>query len=212
MLVVALLIANYSLKSQSFKFGTITADVGVGFGLYGISSHSPVNNEDISGIGLIGTLPCVDAEFGLLRFIGVGVHYRRGTYGGYKGGKIRGTDFCPMVDFHVANKKDKFDLVLGVGYGFSNMNTPNIGSESLKASGGLLRVQIAPHIYFGKYVGMFIRVAYNQHMLNNNIELIDSNGKVYTQADGATWNMAGVEFNFGVAAKFDIFKKKEESK
>lgn len=213
LLVLAVVVLlNLTTKSQSFKFGTVTADVGLGFGMYGIRAHSPVNNSDVSGIAIVGTLPTVDAEFGLLRIIGVGVHYRRGTYGSYQGGKIRGNDICGMVDLHLANKKDKFDLVIGAGYGMSSMITPSTSSDKLSAKGGILRVQVAPHLYFGKYVGMFFRVAYNKHLLSKNIEMIDSGGKVYTEADGATWNMGGLEFNFGVAAKFDLFSKKEESK
>jgi hypothetical protein len=37
----------------------------------------------------------------------------------------------------------------------------------------------------------------------------DSGGKVWTNADGATWNMGGLYFEFGVAGRFDLFKKGE---
>ena len=200
-----------TLTAQSFGFGTIAGDAGVGFGMYGIQSHSPVNNEDISGIAIVGTMPSVDVEFGLLRLLGVGVHYRRGTYGSYNGGKIRGNDICGMVNLHLANKKDKFDLIIGGGYGLSSMKTNSGVLESISAKGGMIRVHVTPHLYFGKYVGMFLRIGYNKHLLSNNIEMIDGNGKLYTQADGATWNMGGIEFNFGVAFKIPLLGKKEDT-
>jgi len=208
--ILGALLFTGSLFSQSFKMGTIAADAGFGFGMYGVKAYSPINNTTHTGIGIIGTLPAVDAEFGLLRLIGVGIHYRRGTYGSYSSGKIRGNDLCGMVNIHLANKKDKFDLVLGAGYGLSSMRTTANTTESFIAKGGILRVQVAPHLYFGKYVGMFFRVAYNKHLLNNNIQIVDGSGKSWSEADGATWNMGGIEFNIGVAFKMDLLKKKED--
>jgi hypothetical protein len=214
-IITVLIIAancNNNLSAQSFGFGTIAGDVGVGFGMYGIQSHSPVNGKDITGLAFVGSLPSVNVEFGLLRLVGVGVHYRRGTYGPYNGGKIRGNDIAGMVNLHLANKKDKFDLIIGGGYGLSSMKTNSGTLESLSAKGGLIRVHVTPHLYFGKYVGMFLRLAYNKHLLSNNIEMIDANGKLYTEAEGATWNMGGIEFNFGVAFKLALLGSKEESK
>ena len=210
--VLTLLLFTGSLFSQSFKMGTVAADAGFGFGFYGIKAYSPINAATHTGIAIIGTLPAVDAEFGLLRLLGVGVHYRRGTYGAYSTGKIRGTDFCGMVNIHLANKKDKFDLVVGAGYGFSSLKTPSGITETLNAKGGIFRVQVAPHLYFGKYIGMFFRLAYNKHLLNKNILIVDGSGRTWTQADGATWNMGGVEFNLGVSFKMDLLKKKEDGK
>ncbi len=207
--LISLIISNSKLSAQTFQLGTIVADAGLGFGLYGIRAYSPINNQEHVGIAGVGTLPCVDAEFGLLRFIGVGVHYRRGTYGSYSNGKIRGTDICAMVNIHLANKKDKFDLFIGGGYGISSMKTPSDLTESLVAKGGIFRVQVVPHLYFGKHIGMFFRVAYNKHLLSNNLTITESSGKVWTQADGATWNMGGPEFNLGVTFKIDVLKKSE---
>lgn len=215
-LVVVLAIAILGItksNAQSFGFGTVTADAGFGFGMYGIRAYSPVNQQEHTGLAIVGTLPSVNAEFGLLRLIGVGVHYRRGTYGGYAGGKIRGSDICGMVNLHLANKKDKFDLLIGAGYGISGFKTNTTTTEGINARGGILRIHVTPKLYFGKYVGMFFRVAYNKHMLNNNLELTDSSGKLWTEADGATWNMGGLEFNLGVAMKLALLGgNKEESK
>ncbi|MGZ3883231.1 MAG: hypothetical protein ACXVPQ_07100 [Bacteroidia bacterium] len=208
--IIALcLLWHTSAHAQSFKFGTVTADAGVGFGLYGIHAYSPINHTEQSGLGFVGTIPSVDAEFGLLRLLGVGVHYRRGGYGAYEGGKIRGNDLCLMADLHLANKRDKFDLIIGAGYGLSTMKTPSTSTDQLSAKGGIFRIQVEPKLYFGKYVGMFFRIAYNKHFLNRSINIIDKAGRVYTEADGATWNMGGIEFNIGIAAKFDLFKKQE---
>lgn len=211
-LIVVIILIGYNSNAQSFRFGTIAADAGVGFGIYGIRAYSPINKTEAIGIGIIGTLPTVNAELGLMRFLGVGIHYRRGTYGKNSSGVIRGSDIALMINFHVANKKDKFDLPIGVGYGYSSMNADLTGSQHLYAKGSVIRVHVSPHIYFTKNIGMFFRVAYNKHLLNNNIELQDSNGTTYTEADGATWNMGGLEFNFGVAFKIGLLGNKEESK
>lgn len=210
LLFVLGIISTLELKAQTFQFGTVVADAGVGFGIYGVRAYSPINKQEHSGIAGVGTLPSVDVEFGLLRLIGVGVHYRRGTYGSYSNGEIRGTDICGMINIHLANKKDKFDLIIGAAYGLSSMKTPSNLTESLIAKGGIIRIQVAPHLYFGKHIGMFFRVAYNKHLLSNNLTITESGGKTWTQADGATWNMGGPEFNLGVTFKIDVLKKKED--
>lgn len=103
LILVALL--QTSLKSQSFRFGTVAADIGFGGGLYGIKGYSPVNNSNVSGFGVVGTLPRISAEFGVARFFGAGISFRRGTYGKGSGGKLRGSDFMFRGNFHLANKK-----------------------------------------------------------------------------------------------------------
>ncbi|CAN5479645.1 hypothetical protein BH10BAC1_BH10BAC1_00890 [soil metagenome] len=206
---IALLFATLA-NAQSFKFGTITADAGVGFGIYGIKAYSPINKEEHSGIGFVGTLPAINAEFGLARFVGVGVRYRRGTYGKSGDNKLRGNDLLVRVSFHLANKNEKFDLPIGIGYGTSSFGGDISATEYLRTKGSVLNIHVSPHLYFGKYVGMFLSVGYNKHMLNRNIEMKDSSGKVWTNADGATWNMGGVYFEFGIAGRFDMFNKKDK--
>lgn len=196
------------LRGQSFRFGTISADLGVGGGIYGISGYSPVNKTTVSGIGATGTLPRLNAEFGIARFFGVGVSYRRGTYGKSGGDKLRGTDMMVCGNFHLANKKDAFDLVIGAGYGFSNFNGPQGSGKYLNARGGILNIHVTPHLYFGKYVGMFMGFSYNKHLFNK-VEAYDGT-TLYTEADGATWKMGGLAFEFGVAGHFHLFKKKDE--
>jgi hypothetical protein len=209
-IIVAFLCIGTGVYAQSFKFGTIAADAGFGFGLYGVRAHSPINGQDVSGIAAVGTLPSVDAEFGVLKFLGIGGHYRRGTYGPYSTGKIRGTDLCLMVNFHLANNNDKFDLPIGIGYGFSSMKTPETTVDRLVTKGNIIRFHVSPHLYFGKYVGMFFRVAYNKHLLSKNLQIRDGSGRVWTEADGATWNMGGLEFNLGVAFKIQVLDKEEK--
>lgn len=196
-------------NAQSFKFGTISADLGVGFGIYGIRSYSPVNKENHSGIGIVGSLPSFNAEFGVAKFFGVSGRFRRGTYGSSGTNKLRGNDILLRANFHLANKNDKFDLVIGAGYGSSSFGGDLSDTEYLRAKGGVINLHVSPHMYFGKYVGMFLSVGYNKHMLNKNIDIRDSAGQTYSEADGATWNMGGVYFEFGVAGKFDLFKSKE---
>lgn len=195
-----------NVNAQAFKFGTIGADLGTGFAIYGIKSYSPVNQESHSGIGIVGSLPVVHAEFGLARFVGIGVRFRRGTYGSSGTQKIRGNDVLLRVNFHLANKNEKFDLPIGVGYGVSGMKANLTPPEHLYANGSVLNIHVSPHLYFGKYIGMFLSVGYNKHIYNN-IELQDSAGKIYTDADGATWNMGGVYFEFGVSGRFHLFNK-----
>jgi hypothetical protein len=143
-----------NVKAQAFKFGTIAADAGIGGGLYGIRAYSPVNQTEQFGIGAIGTMPRVNAEFGVAKFFGVGVSYRRGTYGKSGTNKLRGTDAMVRANFHVENKNKKFDLPIGVGYGLSNFNGDLSATEYLRAKGGILNVHVSPHFYFGKYIGI----------------------------------------------------------
>jgi hypothetical protein len=194
--------------AQSFRFGTVAADVGVGGGIYGIRGYSPVNKSNVSGIGAIGTLPRINAEFGVLRYLGVGISYRRGTYGKSSAGPIRGTDFMVRGNFHIANKSEKFDLPIGIGYGLSNFNGDYTATQYIRAKGGILNVHVSPHFYFGKYIGMFVSLGYNKHLFNS-VDIKD-NGTYYTEASGASWKMGGVYFEFGIAGHYHIFKKKDD--
>lgn len=143
----------------------------------------------------------------MARFLGVGVSLRKGTYGKGSGGNLRGTDFMVRANFHLANKKDAFDLVIGAGYGVSNFKGPQSATQYINAKGGILNIHVTPHIYFGKYVGMFMGLSYNKHMYNQ-VEAYDGS-RLYTEADGATWKMGGLCFEFGVAGHFHIFNKKD---
>lgn len=208
LLLLTLFISN--VNAQAFKFGTIGADVGTGFGFYGIKSYSPVNKENHSGIAIVGSLPVINAEFGLAKFIGIGARFRRGTYGSSGDNKIRGNDVLLRVNFHLANKNEKFDLPIGVGYGITGFKANLSDAEHLYGNGSILNIHVSPHLYFGKYIGMFLSLGYNKHILSN-IELQDSAGKIYTEADGATWNMGGVYFEFGVSGRFHLFNKESSS-
>lgn len=208
-LLFAAAVIGFSAQAQSFKFGTISADLGTGFGIYGIRAYSPINQSEHSGIGFAGTLPSFNAEFGLTKFLGVGGRFRRGTYGKSGTNVLRGNDVVGRVNFHLANKSDKFDLVIGAGYGMSSFGGDISDTEYIRTKGTVLNIHVSPHLYFGKYVGMFLSLGYNKHMLNNNIQIKDETGKLWSEADGATWNMGGVYFEFGVAGKFDLFKKSE---
>lgn len=207
LLLIAVALLQTNLKAQSFRFGTVAADIGLGGGFYGISGYSPVNKSNVSGFGAVGTFPRINAEFGVARFFGAGISYRRGTYGKGGGGKLRGTDFMFRGNFHLANKKDVFDLVIGAGYGFSKFDGPQSTTQYLNAKGGILNIHVTPHLYFGKYVGMFMGLSYNKHLFNK-VDIYDGT-RYYTEADGATWKMGGVCFEFGVTGHFHIFKKKE---
>lgn len=208
LLLLAIVVLQNNLRAQSFRFGTVGADIGVGGGIYGISGYSPVNKTTVSGIGAVGTLPRINAEFGVARFFGVGISYRRGTYGKSGVDKLRGTDFMVRANFHLANKKDPFDLVIGAGYGVSNFKGPQGSGKYLNANGGILNIHVTPHLYFGKYVGMFMGFSYNKHLFNK-VEAYDGT-TLYTEANGATWKMGGLCFEFGVTGHFHIFKKKED--
>lgn len=191
------------LRAQSFKAGTIAADLGVGFKFYGVRAHSPANGTDVTGIFLGGAVPTITAEYGVLNFLGVGARYSRGSYL-QQGYKVRTNDIGVNVNIHVANKKDKFDLPITLGYGFGKFKadeTVSSGTGSyIHAKGGVIGLHIAPHFYFSKYVGMFVRLGYNKYLYNN-IEIVDG-PKTFDRGDGATWKMGGVEFNIGVAGKF----------
>jgi hypothetical protein len=203
--ITAFILCHTIINAQSFRFGTIAADAGVGFGFYGIRAYSPVNKEEHSGFGAIGTLPRVNAEFGIAKFFGVGVSYRRGTYGKSGTYKLRGNDMMIRANFHVANKNEKFDLPIGVGYGLSSFGGNLSDTEYLKAKGGILNIHVSPHFYFGKYIGMFVSLGYNKHLYNK-VDAFDGT-KLYTEADGATWKMGGIYFEFGVAGHFHLFNK-----
>ena len=201
-LVVIFAFASYSQQAQSYGFGTISTDLGIGGGIYSIGGHSPVNNTDNSGIAAIGTLPRINAEFGLLKFLGVGVSYRRETYGKKGDNKLRGTDMMLRANLHLANSGDNFDLPIGVGFGVSTFGGSINSTQASKTSGSILNIHVSPHFYFGQHIGMFLSAGYNQHIASK-VSLIDG-PKTYTEADGATWNMSGAYFEFGICGKIHL--------
>lgn len=207
LLILAIAFLQHTINAQSFRFGTVAADAGFGFGLYGIKGYSPVNNSEVSGIGAVGTLPRINAEFGVLRYLGVGVSYRRGTYGKSAAGPLRGSDVMLRANIHLANKNEKFDLPIGVGYGFSTFNGDLNATQYIHTKGGILNIHVSPHFYFGKYIGMHVSVGYNKHLFNK-VEIKDG-ATYYSEADGATWKMGGVYFEVGVSGRFHLFNKKE---
>ena len=210
LLAAALLISMYA-NAQAFKFGTIAADAGVGLRLYGVRAYSPVNKTDVIGIFIGSTLPTVSAEFGLLKFLGVGVRYGRGAYL-QQGFKVRTSDYSFCLNLHVANKNEKFDLPITIAYGYSafkaDQTTDSGTPQFIHANGGVVSLHISPHIYFGKYVGMFFRVGYNK-TLYGNVEYNDGN-HYYGQDAGGTWHMGGVEFCLGVCGRFNMIDKAKD--
>jgi len=197
-----------STQAQSFKFGTIAADAGVGLRFYGVRAYSPVNKTDIIGIFLGSGLPTVNAEFGILKFLGVGVKYSRGVYA-QQGFKVRTNDMNLCLNIHVANKNDKFDLPISIGYGLGKFKADQAATSTspqyIHASGGVVSLHISPHFYFGKYIGMYVRLGYNKYLYNN-IEF-NNGAEEWSDADGATWKMGGVDFSVGIAGRFHMFNK-----
>ena len=206
----ALLFIN-TVQAQSFKFGTIAADAGVGIRIYGVKAYSPVNKSDIIGIFLGLGLPTVNAEVGITKFLGAGIKYSRGAYA-QQGFKVRTNDVNVCVNIHVANKNDKFDLPITLGYGFSKFKADQIVTSGtgqfIHANGGVINVSIAPHFYFSKYIGMYLRLGYNKGLYKH-VD-IDSGSDHYSEADGATWKMGGLDFSVGIAGRFGLFDKKEK--
>jgi hypothetical protein len=210
LLFATALLLGTNVYAQSFKFGTVAADAGVGFRMYGVKAYSPVNNSDIIGLFVGVGLPTINAEVGLAKFLGAGIKYSRGAYA-QQGFKVRSNDVDVCLNFHVANKSDKFDLPITLGYGFSKFKadqtvTSGVG-QSIHANGGVINVSIAPHFYFSKYIGMYVRLGYNKGLYRH-IDINDGT-KNYTEADGAKWKMGGIDFSIGIAGKLDLFSKKD---
>ena len=204
LLFATALLISMCANSQSFKQGTIAADLSVGVRIYGARIYSPVNKQEFIGVFIGLGLPTATAEYGVFNFLGVGAKYSRGAYA-QSGFKVRTNDFSACVNFHVANKKDKFDLPITVAYGWSKFkadaNGANEGSKQfIHTQGSVINLAVSPHIYFGKYVGMFIRLGYNKYLYNHIV--INDGNKDYTEADGAKWQMGGLDFALGVAGKF----------
>jgi hypothetical protein len=202
-LLVSLILIPFLNLAQATKFGTITADAGIGGGLSFEYGYSPANQSDHYGLKYPGSLPSLDADFSINKLLSVGVRYRRGTYGKSTISIARGTDFLGCLNFHVANKNERFDLVVGAGYGYGSLMSDRYLVGHLHCTGGLINVHISPHIYFNKYLGMFASLGYN-HYLFNQINLEDTNGVVYTQADGATWHLTGLYVELGIAVRLQV--------
>jgi hypothetical protein len=207
--IILFICATSIVSAQSFKSGTVAGDFGVGLRLYGVRAYSPVNKSDVIGIFIGSSLPVVNAEFGFAKFLGAGLRYSRGSYL-QQGFKVRTNDISVALNFHVANKNDKFDLPISVGYGLSTFkadqtNTGNANGKFIHATGGVVSLHLAPHFYFSKYIGMFIRVGYNKTLYKHVV--FDDAVRSYDESDGATWKFGGFEFAVGVAGRFHLFNK-----
>jgi hypothetical protein len=203
-----------TLNAQSFKFGTIVANAGIAGGVYISKSHFPGDTEDNLYADWGARLPSFDAEFGLLKFLGVGVHYSRSVYTLASIYKAKGKNVGLTLNFHLANKNKNFDLPIGITYGLTDFGSDenvkfSTEPQHIYASGTLLNIHVLPHFYFGKYIGMYIGISYNRQIFNKTEWLNTKDGKIYTQADGFNWRMNGVSFEMGIAGRLHLLNKKE---
>lgn len=200
-----LVILSINSKAQTYGFGTITGDLGTGFALYSVNAYSPIRQENIYGLAATGTLPAMNVDVGINRYLGLSLRYRRGRYGSDGTDKIRGNDFTAGANFHVPLKYNYVDLPIGFRVGRTSLYGTTGNNESIDMSGNVIDFHVSPHIFFKNNLGAFLSLGFARHQFTN-ITMTDNEGTRWTRAEGASWKMRGLYFEIGLTGRLSAFK------
>ena len=203
----------FVLHAQALRFGSIAADAGVGAGGYYVYTHFPVEVSEINfGEAFISSLPVANLEFCLTRWLGIGIKYRTAFYKTYNSNFISGTDVSYRLTFYIGSKNTKkFNIPLGISYGASDFKYIPNGGGHIFASGNVLNLHISPHIYPTKLLGFYFSVGFNAHWFDK-IEYLDTDGRIYTEADDYQLLMYGIYGEIGLAFRLNLLPNLRKEK
>jgi hypothetical protein len=212
--ILCLSAVSFLSKSQALRLGSISLDAGAGLGWYEFSTHFPIDkNNAYNDILFTATLPCVNAELALTRWVGIGVRYRSGYYSTFSTNMIPGTDLAYRLTFYIGNKNNnKFNIPIGISYGGTDFRyTPSDGKGHIFGSGSLYNLHISPHFYPTKLLGVYFSFGFNSHVLNK-INYMDTDGTVYTEKDDYHMSMYGVYFEGGLTFRLHLLPNLRKEK
>ena len=162
--ILLLLVVAFSLqqvKAQSFQKGSIVATINYGIDIYSVyQTYSAYNipNSSSSKTSAAGSRNWnFEAEYGLLKWLGVGIHLKLDNY---FTSKDTSTGYTPtaigfeggvLINAHLI-RANHFDLVIGCNLGFSTLTyTADAFNDQIYGDGSWTDLHISPRFYFGRF-------------------------------------------------------------
>lgn len=160
--------ASTNAQDKAFKKGDITADLGIGFGLYGTKIHQRFGSYSRDTTDAAGSsIYALKGEYGVTNWLGIGARFafanyieERDSITGIKP-TSRGIDAGLVANFHLVKSK-RFDMPISlmIGYSHFSIHSNDQWSTLAKANGLGYGIALLPRIYFGNHVGMFFNLGY----------------------------------------------------
>jgi hypothetical protein len=197
-------IASAGYSQKSFEQNTNVIAFGADLGLYKYTSKVATNLRSESSGALNKTLS-LHYERGVLNWLGVGLKLGMSDYFTEKDSitgdkpKVNSIDASVLVNAHFVRAK-YVDMLGGFNVGYSSMNWSAGDQYISNAKGGGLMydIHIQPRFYFGKYVGMFINLAYIHYSYNH----MDFTNTFTSLNDVLSLKGGGINFGLGLQGKF----------
>lgn len=149
------------LQAQSFQKGSLVITANYGFDAYSIKQSTrlynvPNSNSDTT-TGAAGTNWNIEAEYGLLNWLGVGIHLKLDNYitsydsaNHYKPTAI-GFEGGVLINIHII-RTQHFDLLAGCNLGFSTFTyTFDVFNDQVYGSGSWTDLHLSTRFYFGRF-------------------------------------------------------------
>ncbi len=199
------IVSSVSLFSQkSFEKNTNVIAFGGDLGLYSYTSKVATNpTSDHSAAA--NKMLSLQYERGILNWLGIGAKFQYSNYftstDSITNSKpsIKAYDATLLVNAHFVRAK-YVDMLGGFNIGYSAMNWEARDQFISGAKGGGLTydIHIQPRFYFGKYVGMFMNLAYVHYAYKN----MDFKNTYSNYNDVLDLTGGGVNIGIGIQGKF----------
>jgi Tfp pilus assembly major pilin PilA len=203
-LVLGVLSSINLLAQKSFEKKTNVVAFGADLGIYNYVSQVAAEPKSTSNAAANKMLS-LHYERGILNWLGAGAKVQLSDYFTstdsvtHTKPSVKAIDITALVNAHFVRAK-YVDMLAGFNIGYSNMNweARDQAISSAKGGGLVYDLHLQPRFYFGKYVGMFINLAY-VHYSYNNLDFKNTS----TNLPGILHlNGGGVNFGIGLQGKF----------
>jgi hypothetical protein len=205
-LFIAVLTTMNAQDSVSFRQKSVVVSLNYDLGIYATENHDKKQDTTIND-GAGNHNFTLSAEFGLLKWLGVGARVGGATYitSADSATGARGTasslDFGILVNAHVIRTK-KFDLPIGIALGKSDFKyqTNTVDNGEARDFGSYFKVYVNPRIYFGEKArfGINFNLAYAT-MSYKSIDLQNNSTK---EEDRISLKGKGINIGMGFQMRF----------
>lgn len=189
---------------RSFEKGKNVVALGADLGIYSYTSKiasQPTSKKEAAANKIFS----LHYEYGVLNWLGVGAKVQYSDYFTETDSvtntkpSVTSVDGSVLVNAHFVRSK-YVDMLAGFNIGYSHLNWDARDAYVSQAKGGGLMYDIhfQPRFYFGKYVGMYLNLAY-VHCAYRDMDFQNT----FTKLDDALDLVGGgVNIGIGIQAKF----------
>ncbi|MBI3518775.1 MAG: hypothetical protein HY062_05395 [Bacteroidetes bacterium] len=202
--VLAIVSSVSAFAQKSFEKNTNVVAFGADLGIYSYTSKVATNPKSDHSAAANKMLS-LQYERGVLNWLGVGAKVQLSDYftsedtATHSTPSIKAIDITALVNAHFVRAK-YVDMLGGFNIGYSNINWEQRDQAISSAKGGglVFDIHLQPRFYFGKYVGMFINLAYVHYAYRN----MDFKNTFTNYNDVLDLTGGGVNFGIGIQGKF----------